>query len=312
MIEIYGQGARVASAPGDVAAPAREALPADPVALLAAVLAENEGTRDPRLRRLFGALITHLHAFARETELSLAELEVATDFLVRIGKATGPEKNEGILLADILGLATLVGLNDAKNALKRGGTEPALIGPFWRANQPIRPNGSPIASPETPGDKLHVQARVMSLDGTPIPGARIETWQASPGGLYENQDPTQEDFNLRARFESDQDGRFSFYSVRPAGSAAASVRRTARRSAPHIRPVMRPAHLHFLVFAPGHKTLATQIFDADDPNAYRDAVFGAVGSLLHTFTPEADGSHHLDLELKLEPGEMRMPVCPLP
>ena len=92
----------------------RLGLPATPEALLEAVLAANQGTENPRLKRVLDLLLRHLHAFAREIELSLEELEVATDFLVRIGKATGPEKHEGILLADILGLATLVGLNDAR------------------------------------------------------------------------------------------------------------------------------------------------------------------------------------------------------
>ena len=287
-------------------------LPATPEALLEAVLAANQGTANPRLKRILDALLRHLHTFAREIELSLEELEVATDFVVRIGKATGPEKNEGILLADILGLATLVGLNDAKNALAAGGTEPALIGPFWRANQPIRANGSKIISDDTPGDTLHVEARVVSLDGRPIAGARVETWQASPGGMYENQDPGQEDYNLRARLETDAGGRFSFRSVRPAGYAVPVDGPCGELLRLQNRPIMRPAHLHFLVFAPGYKTLATQIFDADDPNAYQDAVFGAVGSLLHRFIPDAGDGYRLDLELRLEPGEMRIPLCPLP
>jgi catechol 1,2-dioxygenase len=287
-------------------------LPATPEALLEAVLAANEGTGNSRLKRVLDSLLRHLHAFAREIELSLEELEVATDFLVRIGKATGPEKHEGILLADILGLATLVGLNDAKKALAAGGTEPALIGPFWRADQPFRANGSKIISDDTPGDALHVEARVLSLEGRPIAGARVETWQASPGGMYENQDPEQEDYNLRARFETDVDGRFSFRSVRPAGYAVPVDGPCGELLRLQNRPIMRPAHLHFLVFAPGYKTLATQIFDADDPNAYQDAVFGAVGSLLHRFTPDVGGGYRLDLELRLEPGEMRIPLCPLP
>lgn len=290
----------------------REPIPATPEALLQAVLASNLRTSDPRLKQVLDGLLRHLHAFALEVQLSYAELEVALDFLVRIGKATGPEKHEGILLADILGLATLVGLIDAKQALAAGGTEPALIGPFWRANQPIRPNGAHIASAQTPGNKLFVDGRVLSLDGTPIANARVETWQASPGGLYENQDPDQEDMNLRARFQTDSDGHFSFHSVRPAGYAVPVDGPCGELLALQRRDIMRPAHLHFIVFAEGYKTLATQIFDANDPNAYRDVVFGAVGSLLHRFDLREDGSHVLELELRLEPGTMRIPMCPLP
>jgi catechol 1,2-dioxygenase len=290
----------------------REALPATPEALREAVLAANRHTTNPRLRQILDSLLRHLHAFAVEVDLGYQELEVGLDFLVRIGKATGPEKHEGILLADILGLATLVGLIDAKKALAAGGTEPALIGPFWRAEQPLRENGSHIAAEGTPGARLLVEGRVLSLDGEPVANARVETWQASPGGLYENQDPEQVDMNLRGRFQTDAAGRFSFHSVRPAGYAVPVDGPCGELLAAQQRAIMRPAHLHFIVMAEGYKTLATQIFDADDPNAYRDVVFGAVGSLLHRFEQKPDGSYRLELDLKLEPGTMRVPMCPLP
>lgn len=290
----------------------REALPATPEALREAVLAANRHTTNPRLKQVLDSLLRHLHAFAVEVDLGYQELEVGIDFLVRIGKATGPEKHEGILLADILGLATLVGLIDAKKALAAGGTEPALIGPFWRAAQPLRENGANIAADGTPGDKLFVSGRILSLDGEPIANARIETWQASPGGLYENQDPEQAEMNLRGRFQTDSDGRFSFNSVRPAGYAVPVDGPCGELLEAQQRAIMRPAHLHFIVMAEGYKTLATQIFDADDPNAYRDVVFGAVGSLLHRFEQVSDKSFRLNLDLKLEPGAMRLPMCPLP
>lgn len=293
--------------------PARKPLPAsDPAALLAAVLHANASTEDPRLREVLNALIRHIHAFALEVDLTPAELEVGLDFLVRIGQATGPKKHEGILLADILGLATLVQLRGARHAVAAGGTEPALIGPFWRANQPVRRNGECITSPDTPGPRLTVTGRVSSLDGKPLAGAIVETWQASPKGLYENQDPTQQHMNLRGRFETDREGRFSFVSVRPAGYPVPVDGPCGELLAAQGRHTMRPAHLHFLVVAPGHKVLATQYFDVEDPHAYDDVVFGAVGSLLRKFEPDGKGGFELDVELRLEPGETRIPHCPLP
>ncbi|MCY1312483.1 hypothetical protein D9M70_629100 [compost metagenome] len=58
--------------------------------------------------------------------------------------------------------------------------------------------------------------------------------------------------------------------------------------------------------------LTTQIFDALDPYAFSDAAFGAVGSLLRDFEPDGKGGFRLDIELKLEPGEARLPTPPLP
>jgi catechol 1,2-dioxygenase len=285
---------------------------ANPRALLEAVLAANARTENPRLKLVLDALIRHLHAFASEVGLSYHELQAGLDFLVRVGQQTGPKKNEAILLADLLGIATLVCLQDAKAALAQGGTEPALIGPFWRANQPVRLNGSCIAADGTPGQRLTVTGRVLSLDGTPLAGARVETWQASPAGLYENQDESQQDMNLRARFETDGEGRFSFTSVRPAGYPVPTDGPGGELLAAQGRHAMRPAHLHFLVVAPGHKVLATQFFDIDDPHAHDDAVFGAVGSLLRRFEPDGPDACQLDVELRLEPGETRIPHAPLP
>ena len=283
-----------------------------PQELLEAVLASNEKTKDPRLKEVLASAIRHLHEFALEVDLKPDELQVGLDFLVAVGKATGPEKHEGILLADILGVSTLVQVRDARHALAAGGTEPALVGPFWRANQPIRPNGAHIASESTPGPGLTVNVQVTDLSGRPIPGARVETWQASPKGLYENQDPEQEDMNLRARFESDADGRIWFTSVRPAGYPVPTDGPCGDLLVAQGRHVMRPAHLHFIVVAPGFKVLATQFFDADDPHAYDDVVFGVVGSLLRKFEPDPNGGYWIDLQLKLEPGETHIPHCPLP
>lgn len=290
----------------------RTLSPLNPKELLDAVLVSNETTTNPRLKVVMEGAIRHLHAFALEMDLTPDELQVGLDFLVAIGQATGPAKHEGILLADILGVSTLVQLHDARNAIEAGGTEPALVGPFWRANQPLRPSGAHIASASTPGPGLRVSVRVTDLKGEPIPGARVETWQASPKGFYENQDLDQEDMNLRARFETDADGRFWFTSVRPAGYPVPTDGPCGDLLAAQGRHTMRPAHLHFIVAAPGHKVLATQFFDADDPHAYDDVVFGVVGSLLRKFEPDSEGGYRLDLELRLEPGEPHLPHCPLP
>jgi catechol 1,2-dioxygenase len=280
--------------------------------LLAAVLAANDGTSDPRLRQVLGALIRHVHAFALEVDLTPTELDIGLDFLVRIGQASGPHKHEGILLSDILGLATLVQLRGAREALARGGTEPALVGPFWRAKQPLRTNGDSIATPDTPGAPVHVRGRVCSLDGTPLAGARVETWQASPKGLYENQDPDQQDMNLRGVFLTDAQGRFDFRSVRPAGYPVPIDGPCGELLAAQGRNAMRPAHLHLIVVASGHQVLATQFFDAEDPHIHDDVVFGAVGSLLRRFEPDGRGGFELDVELRLAPGELCLPHCPLP
>ena len=153
-----------------------------------------------------------------------------------------------------------------------------------------------------------MHGRVLSLDGTPLAGARVETWQASPTGCTKTKTPSSQSMNLRARFETDVDGRFRFRSVRPAGYPVPVDGPCGVLLAAQGRHAMRPAHLHFIVIAPGHHVLATQFFDVEDPHAFDDVVFGAVGSLLRRFESDGDGGYRLDVNFALEPGETHVPL----
>ncbi len=287
--------------------------PADAASLLVAVLAQNERTQPERLKTILNSLIQHLHAFAQETQLNYEELELGLQFLNEIGLASGPKKNEAILLADVLGLSTLVQLQDAKRIMAHGGTEPGLIGPFWRANQPRLPSGAKICTADTPGDLMTVRVRVMDLNKKSVPGALVDVWQASPSGLYENQDDHQVDMNLRGRFTADNHGEFFFRTVKPAGYPIPIDGPVGRLLDHQKRHAMRPAHLHFIAIAQGYRVLATQIFDSQDPCINSDVVFGAVGSLVRHFEPDPSQANawQLQVDIMLEPGETRIPHPPL-
>ncbi len=287
--------------------------PADAASLLVAVLAQNERTQPERLKTILNSLIQHLHAFAQETQLNYEELELGLQFLNEIGLASGPKKNEAILLADVLGLSTLVQLQDAKRIMAHGGTEPGLIGPFWRANHPQLPSGAKICTADTPGDLMTVRVRVMDLNKKSVPGALVDVWQASPSGLYENQDDHQVDMNLRGRFTADNHGEFFFRTVKPAGYPIPIDGPVGRLLDHQKRHAMRPAHLHFIAIAQGYRVLATQIFDSQDPCINSDVVFGAVGSLVRHFEPDPTqvNAWQLQVDIMLEPGETRIPHPPL-
>jgi protocatechuate 3,4-dioxygenase beta subunit len=182
-----------------------------PIVLEAMAHADN-----PRLREIAAAFVRHMHAFAREVRLTEAEYDIGVDFLNRIGKATHDSHNEGILFADAIGFSTLVCL---LNNGKAGATETAaaLLGPFWRANSPRTENGGSIVRSSTPGAELFVVCEIVDAAGKPLANVEVDVWQSSPVGLYENQDDTQADMNLRGKFTTDAAGRFSFRSVKPAG-----------------------------------------------------------------------------------------------
>jgi catechol 1,2-dioxygenase len=167
-----------------------------------------EQTSDPRLREIMVSLVKHLHGFIRDVRLTEAEFREAAAILVEIGKRSTDTHNEAILMAGSLGVSSLVCL---LNNGDQGNTETSqsLLGPFWRLHSPRVENGGSIVRSDTPGAPLFVTARVVDHGGRPIAEAEVDVWHASPVGLYENQDPEQAEMNLRGKFTTDADGRFS-------------------------------------------------------------------------------------------------------
>jgi protocatechuate 3,4-dioxygenase beta subunit len=283
------------------------------------VLAAMRGAASPRLREVMAALVRHLHAFAREVRLTEEEFETGIDFLNRIGQATHDAHNEGILFSDAVGLSTLVCLlNNGRNGATE--TASALLGPFWRMNSPRTENGGSIVRSETPGRALFVSCRVCDPRGKPLEGVEVDVWQASPVGLYENQDERQCDMNLRGKFTTDSEGRFWFRSVKPAGYPVPTHGPVGDLLRAQGRHPYRPAHLHFLAFKSAYKTLITQVFVDDDEHLESDVVFGVTRHLIGDFrrgegtppSPDVKGPwYRLDYEFVMEPGEAKLPKPPI-
>ncbi|MGL5165068.1 MAG: dioxygenase [Afipia sp.] len=284
------------------------------------VLAAMAGTSSHRLRQLADSFVRHMHAFAREVNLTESEYDIGIDFLNRIGQATNDRHNEGILFADAIGFSTLVCLLNNGNA---GATETAsaLLGPFWRANSPKTANGGSIVRSPTPGPELFVSCVVVDTNGKPIEGVEVDVWQSSPVGLYENQDDTQADMNLRGKFTTDANGRFNFRSVKPAGYPVPTDGPVGDMLRAQRRHPYRPAHIHFLGFKPCFKTLITQVFVDDDKHLESDVVFGVTRALIGDYRrhdagtpPAADVKapwYTLDYKFVMEAGEAKLPVPPI-
>jgi len=273
-----------------------------------------------RLREIAASFVRHMHAFAREVILTEAEYDIGIDFLNRIGKATHDSHNEGILFADAIGFSTLVCL---LNNGKSGATETAaaLLGPFWRANSPRTENGGSIVRSPTPGPELFVACEIVDAAGKPLANVEVDVWQSSPVGLYENQDDTQADMNLRGKFTTDAAGRFSFRSVKPAGYPVPTDGPVGEMLRAQNRHPYRPAHIHFLGFKPGHKTLITQVFVDDDEHLESDVVFGVTRALVGDYrrqdhgVPPAAGVHApwytLNYRFVMQTGEAILPKPPI-
>jgi len=274
------------------------------------VLKAMSRTPDPRLRELMESLVRHLHAFVKETKPTEEEFEIAVDFLVRLGQASGAQKNEVILLSDLLGVSTLVML--LNNARGLGETDSALLGPFWRAGAPVCDSGDSISRGGQGGEPLVMRGIVVDTSGKPVAGATVDVWQASPVGLYENQDEGQPEHNLRGRFVSDADGRFHFRTVRPAGYPVPVDGPCGELLRAQQRHPYRPAHIHFMISKEAFTTLITQVFANDDECIAADVVFGVTPPLSGKFEPDGKGGWTLDYKFVMQPGIRRIPKPPIP
>ncbi|MBL8555456.1 MAG: hypothetical protein JNL41_14370 [Phenylobacterium sp.] len=268
-----------------------------------------QATPDPRLREVMSAFVRHAHAFVREVRPTDAEFERGLGFLIALGHATGETTNEVVLAADVLGVSTLVDL--LNNPLGDDVTATALLGPFWRLNAPACASGDCIARDNTPGEPLTVSGQVRDRAGRPIAGAKVDVWQASPVGLYENQDEGQPTMNLRGVFTADGDGRFALRTVRPAGYPVPTDGPVGDLLRAQRRHPYRPAHIHFMVTAPGYRTLVTQVFADDGEHLETDVTFSVVRSLVGRLASGPEG-FRLAYDFVLEEGESRVPTPPIP
>jgi protocatechuate 3,4-dioxygenase beta subunit len=288
----------------------------DEASVTSVVHAAMAATTDPRLRQIIRALVEHSHALIREVDLTEDEFQAALKFLVDIGQQTNDHHNEVVLAADVLGLSTLVALRN--NPQQHGQTASALLGPFWRAESPVCVNGDSICRVDLPGPGMWVSGQVRGIHGQPLAGVMVDVWQASPVGLYENQDEQQPSMNLRGRFQTDAEGRYCFRTVRPAGypvptSGAVGVLLHAQN-----RHCMRPAHIHFMLTKPDYKTLITQVFSDESEHLASDVVFGVTASLVGKFAkreaaPGSDAKPDYDLEYDfvMEQGLSVLPEAPI-
>ncbi|WP_237554811.1 MULTISPECIES: intradiol ring-cleavage dioxygenase [unclassified Streptomyces] len=237
-----------------------------------------ENTPDERLKTILTSLVTHLHDFVRDVEPTTEEWMRGIEFLTATGQKCDDKRQEFILLSDLLGVSMLV---DAINHRRpAGATESTVLGPFHLVDSPPRDLGATI-SLDAKGEPCVVAGTVRSLDGTPLPGALVDVWQANGDGFYDVQQPDQQpELNLRGLFTTNDNGRYWLNSVVPRhypvptdGPAGDLLEATGRHS-------YRPAHIHFIVGAPGHHPVTTHMFLDGSPYLDSDAVFGVKRELI--------------------------------
>ncbi|KAL1304840.1 hypothetical protein AAFC00_003765 [Neodothiora populina] len=273
---------------------------------------------DDRTREIFSSLITHLHDFAREVELTTEEWMAGVKFVNWIGQISTPQRNEAHRMSDVLGLESLVDEMAHAQMSEAGDipTSSAILGPFWSPRAPFRDNGDTIIRSPHEGLVTLMKGKVLdSVTKKPIVNAVVDIWQASSNGKYDFQDPdNQEDNNLRGKFRTNENGDYWFYCLRPTayslptdGPAGAIFKLLDRHP-------FRPAHIHLMITADNYKGCVTQIFPKDDPYIATDTVFAVKDDLVVDFVPFEDGKavRKLELDLSLAPKDQPAKGDPTP
>ncbi len=254
--------------------------------ITAAVIARHASAKDARLREVMTRLVTHLHDFAREVKLSEGEWFAGIEFLTQAGHITDAKRQEFILLSDALGLSTLV--TAMNHPTPAGCTEATVFGPFHVEGAPQHALGADLAQGAV-GEPCFVRGSVRSLDGRPVAGAKMDLWQADAEGFYDVQRSGLTSHQARGVIHSAADGSFHFrsivaepYPIPHDGPVGKLLERLGRHP-------WRPAHLHFMIEAPGFETLVTHVFRDGDRYLDSDAVFGVRSSLIADWVRHSPG-----------------------
>ena len=232
----------------------------------------------PRLREVMTLLVRHLHSFVREAALTQDEWRTGIDFLTRTGQMCSQSRQEFILLSDILGVSMLV--DAIAHDAGEGITDSTVLGPFYTGAQRELSKGDSILLREEAGEPLLMKGRVADASGEPIVGAKVEVWQTATNQLYDVQDDEQPRGHLRATFKTDQRGEYAFETILPVSYPIPNDGPAGQLLEGLGRHPFRPAHVHFMIGAPGYRKLVTHLFLKGDKYLESDAVFGVKSSLV--------------------------------
>ena len=241
---------------------------------------------DPRLAEVMGALVRHLHEFAREVRLTEEEWIAGLEWLTRVGQISDEKRVEAILASDVLGLSMLV--VQMNNRFGPEATPATVLGPFHIDGSPAAPYGWDM-SDGIDGTPFFLTGTVRSVTGEPLAGAVLDVWQADADGTYEAQLDVDE-ARLRAKYETREDGSYCIRTIVPLGYAIPMDGPVGDLIARTDISYYRPSHIHFLFEEEGYERLVTHLFAEGAEYLENDVVFGVKEPLITPFV------HH-------EPGE---------
>ncbi|MFF3911081.1 dioxygenase [Streptomyces sp. NPDC001848] len=245
-----------------------------------AVISTMRDTKDSRVAEILESLVRHLHAFVRDVELTQDEWARGVDFLTRTGQTCTPTRQEFILLSDVLGVTMLV--DALTNRRPSQATQNSVLGPYFREDRPQQADAADISGGLT-GTPLFFEGRVVDHQGAPVADAAVDVWHSDSDGHYDIEVPGLDEPAMRALFRTDETGHFAFRSIRPSSYPIPGDGPVGELMSATSRSLMRPAHVHLLIEAPGFQRVTTMLFPSDDPHLDTDPVFGVKESLVDRY-----------------------------
>src|SRR5712672_2135922 len=244
-----------------------------------------EACHSPRLREIMQSLVKHVHEFVREVDLKEDEWLTGMNWLAKTGQLSSDKRHEFILLSDVLGVSMLV---DAINhRFPTGSTPSTVMGPFHIDGSPEMPMGADLAEGLS-GELCFLVGTIRDLVGNPVAGAHLDIWQADADGMYESQLGSEEPL-LRAIFHTGTDGKYLIRTIAPPGYSIPMDGTVGDLLRETNISHFRPAHIHFLITAPGYETLITHLFKKDARYIDSDVVFGVKEKLIVEFKKHPAG-----------------------
>ena len=262
--------------------------------LLARVTQTRQQTGNARTQLIAARIIGDLFRTIDDLDVSPDEFWVGVDWLTRLAQSG----QAGLITAG-LGFDRLldIRLDEAdERAGRAAGTPRAIEGPLYIAGAPMAKFEVRVDEGDAKrGETMVMEGRVLDVNGKPVAHAIVDVWHANELGRYSHFDPDQAEYALRRRIETDASGRYRFRSFLPPGYAIPPNSPTSELFEALGRHGNRPAHIHFLVAAPGQRTLTTQVNIPGDTFIDDDFAFATRDGLILELQPNTPAAGYESL-----------------
>jgi catechol 1,2-dioxygenase len=238
-------------------------------------------TSPERVSALVNEVLRSVHETIRANNVTYSEYDALKAWLIQVGADA-----EWPLFLDVF----VENVVEQVATADRSGSKGSIEGPFYVPGAPEF--GADATLPmrdDEPGVPLTLHGQIRDVDGTPLPGAKIDIWQDDAEGFYSQFAQNIPQWNLRGVVTADENGRFRIHTVKPTPYQIPTDGATGALIHAANWPAYRPAHLHLKVSAAGHQRITTQLYFPGDPHNENDIADAVKPELIVDPTSTADG-----------------------